>query len=304
MIRYFLTAICLWSTLSGVGVATAGTLVDATGEEVTVTSSQRIVAVGGSVTEIVFALGEERRLLAVDSTSLYPDQVSELPNVGYMRQLSAEPILALNPDLVLAIKDSGPPAALDQLRDAGVAVVIVPDDYTPDGVLAKIDVIAAALGIEEKGAALHDGVAARLDAVKQTFGTLTDRPRVLFMLTISKGRTAMAAGLNTSAAGIIGLAGGVNAVDGFESYKPLSPEAAVAAAPDYLLITRRSLDLLGGKEALLSIPEIALTAAAQEDRVIVMDGLLLLGFGPRTPQAATELGTALHPQVTLPARLQ
>lgn len=304
MSRVLPMIVCLWVALSGVGAATAGTMVDATGEEVTVTASQRVVAVGGSVTEIVYALGEEQRLLAVDSTSLYPAAVAELPNVGYMRQLSAEPILALGPDLVLAIEDSGPPAALDQLRDAGVPVVVVPDSYAPEGVLAKIDMIAAALGMEAAGAELHRRVAAELDAVKRTFGDLSQRPRVLFLLTISKSRTAMAAGENTSAAGIIGMAGGVNAVDGFEGFKPLSPEAAVAAAPDVLLITRRSLDLLGGREALLSLPEIALTPAAQEDRVIVMDGLLLLGFGPRTAAAAAELGAALHPQVTLPEILR
>jgi iron complex transport system substrate-binding protein len=261
----------------------------------------RIVAVGGSVTEIVYALGEADRLLAVDSTSLYPAETHDLPNVGYMRQLSAEPILALGPDMVLAIADSGPPAALEQIEDAGVPVVTVPDDYTPEGVLDKIEVIAAALGVEEKGRALRAEVAAELDAVKAAFGDVSARPRVLFLLTISQGRTTVAAGRRTSAEGIIHLAGGVNAIDGFESYKPLSPEAAVAAAPEVLLVTRRSLDLLGGLEGLLSIPEVALTPAAQNGRVVTMDGLLLLGFGPRTAEAAGLLGRELHPEIALPA---
>jgi iron complex transport system substrate-binding protein len=261
----------------------------------------RVVAVGGSVTEIVFALGEEARLLAVDSTSLYPAQTQDLPNVGYMRQLSAEPILALGPDLVLAIADSGPAAALQQIRDAGVPVVTVPDDYTPEGVLEKIDIVAAALGVEAKGRALRAEVAAELAAVKAAFGDVAARPRVLFLLTISKGRTTVAAGRETSAEGIIALAGGVNAVDGFESYKPLSPEAAVAAAPEVLLIGARSLDLLGGMAGLLSIPEVALTPAAQNNRVVVMDTLLLLGFGPRTAEAAAQLGKELHPEIAPPA---
>ena len=261
----------------------------------------RIVAVGGSVTEIVYALGEANRLLAVDSTSLYPAATGDLPNVGYMRQLSAEPILALGPDLVLAIADSGPPAALEQIEDAGVPLVTVPDDYTPEGVLDKIEVIAAALGVEEKGRALRAEVAAELDAVKAAFGDVSARPRVLFLLTISQGRSTVAAGRRTSAEGIIHLAGGVNAIDGFESYKPLSPEAAVAAAPEVLLVTRRSLALLGGLEGLLSIPEVALTPAAQNGRVVTMDGLLLLGFGPRTAEAAGLLGRELHPEIALPA---
>lgn len=286
------------------GAVQAGTLVDATGKQVTVTANQRIVAVGGAVTEIVYALGLEDRLLAVDTTSLYPAAATALPNVGYMRQLSAEPILALGPDLVLATQDAGPPAALDQLRDAGVPVVSVPDDYTPDGVLAKIDLVAAALGVAAAGRALRDRVAAELAAVRQAFAEVAERPRVLFLLTISKGRTAVAAGANTSAEGIIALAGGTNAVDGFESFKPLSPEAAVAAAPEVLLIGERSLDLLGGMEGLLALPEIALTPAARNRRVVVMDTLLLLGFGPRTAQAAMTLGKQLHPSVAVPSVLQ
>lgn len=299
-----LAAAVLLAAQFGVGAAGAGTLVDATGKQVAVGTSQRIVAVGGSVTEIVYALGLGDRLLAVDSTSLYPAVATELPNVGYMRQLSAEPILALGPDLVLAIEDSGPPAALDQIRDAGVPVVVVPDSYSPEGVLEKIGMIATALDAEEKGRALATTVAAKLDAVEATFGDVAERPRVLFLLSISQGRSTVAAGRDTSAEGIIALAGGVNAVDGFESYKPLSPEAAVAAAPEVLLVTQRSLDLLGGVDGLLSIPEVALTPAGQEGRVVTMDGLLLLGFGPRTAEAAGRLGKELHPEIALPAALQ
>ena len=265
------------------------------------TAAGGIVSVGGAVTEIVYALGQQDRLLAVDTTSLYPPETAGLPNVGYLRQLSAEPILALGPALVLAAEDAGPPAGLDQLRDAGVTVVTVPEDYTPEGVLAKIDVVAAALGVEAAGKALRDKVAGELAAVREAFAGVERRPRVLFLLTISSGRTTVAAGRNTSAESIIALAGGDNAIDGFESYKPLSPEAAVAAAPDVLLIGERSLDLLGGMEGLLAIPEVALTPAAQNRRVVVMDTLLLLGFGPRTAEAVATLGQALHPDIALPA---
>jgi len=302
MTRVLLAAAALGVALVfGVGATQAETLVDATGKQVTVSANQRIVAVGGAVTEIVYALGLEDRLLAVDTTSLYPAAATELPNVGYMRQLSAEPILALGPDLVLAIEDAGPPAALDQLRDAGVPVVVVPDDYTPEGVLEKIDMVAAALGVEEAGRALRDKAAGELLAVRRAFADVPERPRVLFLLSISKSRTPVAAGRKTAADGIIALAGGTNAIDGFESYKPLSPEAAVAAAPEVLLIGARSLDLLGGMAGLLAIPEVALTPAAQNKRVVVMDTLLLLGFGPRTAEAAAQLGRELHPSVTVPA---
>ncbi|WP_193369042.1 heme/hemin ABC transporter substrate-binding protein [Pelagibius marinus] len=297
-----LAAAVLLTVLSGVGAAGAGTLVDATGKETTVTGARRVVAVGGSVTEIVYALGLGERLLAVDSTSLYPAAARQLPNVGYMRQLSAEPILALGPDLVLAIEDAGPQAALDQLRDAGLPVVLIPDEPTPEGALAKIDLVAAALDAGPAGRALRIELEVKLQAVREAFAQVDARPRVLFLLSIGNGRVPMAAGRDTSAAGIIELAGGENAIDAFESYKPLSPEAAVAAAPEVLLVTTRSLDLLGGREGLLQIPEIALTPAGRKGNIVVMDSLLLLGFGPRTAAAAAELGKRLHPAITVPLR--
>ncbi|MGF1632152.1 MAG: hemin ABC transporter substrate-binding protein [Kiloniellaceae bacterium] len=302
MMRALLVA-CI-ATLTLTATASAATLVDATGKAVEIDGNRRVVAVGGAVTEIVYALGLQDRLLAVDSTSLYPEATTALPNVGYMRQLSAEPIIALGPELVLAIEDSGPDTALDQLRDAGVPVVIVPDSHTPEGVLEKIDLVAAALGAEAAGRALHDKVAAELSAVEEAYAAVAERPRVLFLLTISKSRTPVAAGRNTSAAGIIEMAGGVNAVDAFESFKPLSPEAAVAAAPEVLLITPRSLELLGGMAGLMEIPEIALTPAGKARRVVTLDGLLLLGFGPRTAAAAAALGGALHPTLAPPAVAQ
>ncbi len=281
-------------------VAAADTPVDTAAKQVALADSRRVVAVGGSVTEIVYALGLEDRLVAVDSTSLYPAAVGALPNVGYMRQLSAEPILALDPQFVLAIEDSGPLTALDQLRDAGVPVVQVPDSPSPRGVIEKIRIVAAALGVDEAGTRLAERVEAQLSVVEQAFGDVDERPRVLFLLSVGNGRIPLAAGRETSAAGIIELAGGVNVFDDFESYKPLSPEAAVAGAPDVLLITGRSLGLLGGMESLLEIPEIALTPAGRNGRVVTMDSLLLLGFGPRTAEAAASLGKQLHPAVILP----
>lgn len=122
---------------------------------------------------------------------------------------------------------------------------------------------------------------------------LERRPSVLFLLSIGGG-APLAAGRGTSAAEIITLAGGRNAVQAFEGFKPLSAEAAIAAAPDVLLVTDRSLAALGGRESLLARPELALTPAGRARRVVAMDGLLLLGFGPRTPDAALRLASALH----------
>ncbi len=257
--------------------------------------NERIVSVGGAVTEIVYALGMSHRVIAVDSTSRYPEEARTKPDVGYMRRLAAEPILAMEPSLVLAVADAGPPAVLDQLREAGLRVELVPDHPSPQGVLDKVDRVAGVLGRAARGRALAAGLKARFEALKRAVASLPSRPRVLFLLSIGQGGAPLAGGRNTAAAGIIALAGGVNAVDAFEGYKPLSSEAAVAAAPDAILVTNRSLDLLGGVDGLLRIPEIGLTPAGEGRRVVAMDGLLLLGFGPRTATAIDRLAERLHP---------
>ncbi|WP_282605991.1 hemin ABC transporter substrate-binding protein [Pelagibius sp. Alg239-R121] len=270
-------------------------MVDATGNSLVIADSGSVVSVGGSVTEIVYALGLADRVLAVDSTSLFPAEATDLPNVGYMRQLAAEPILAMGPSLILAVEDSGPPAVLEQLRDAGQQIVLVPDDPTPQGISNKIRLIADAMAVSEKGLALSRKVESDLKHLKQAVADVGTRPKVLFLLSIGNGGAPLAAGNETSAAGIIELAGGVNAVDAFKGYKALSPEALVEAAPDVLLVTNRSLTLLGGSENLMQVPEIAETPAGRDGRIVSMDGLLLLGFGPRTPLAIEQLAAKLHP---------
>ena len=275
-------------------------VVDATGAMVSVPASGPVISIGGSVTEIAYALGAADRIVAVDATSLYPTLAQAKPNVGYMRQLAAEPILALEPSLILAVEDSGPVTVLDQLRSAGVPIVLVKDEPSYEGVLRKIDLVAGALGARQQGRALASRLAEDFEAVSAAIGSATERPRVLFLLSIGQGGAPMAGGRGTAADGIIRLAGGINAVTEFEGYKPLSPEAAVAAQPEVILITRRSLGLLGGEEGLLALPEVAVTPAGQAGRFLSLDGLLLLGFGPRTGQAVRWLARELHPGLPLP----
>ena len=259
----------------------------------------RVISVGGAITEVVFALGAQDRLIAVDSTSQYPREAQDLPDVGYMRQLATEPILALAPSLVLVEEDAGPPEVLDQLRAANVDLVVVADDPSPQGVLAKIEAVASALGLEAQGREIAARLQTEFARLEDAIAPAATRPRVLFLLSIGDG-APLAAGVGTSAAGIIALAGGENAIDGFEGYKPLTPEAAATAAPDVLLVTTRTLEALGGPQAVLARPEIAATKAGRDGRLVALDGLLLLGFGPRTPEAIRALAGALHPGLVLP----
>ncbi|KGF69176.1 hemin ABC transporter substrate-binding protein [Hoeflea sp. BAL378] len=252
----------------------------------------RIVVIGGSLTEIVYALGEEHRLIARDSTSSFPQAANDLPDVGYIRQLSPEGVLSVGPDMILALEGFGPPEAASVISQAGIPVVVVPDGFDSDAILTKIRVTAEALGRAEAGEKLAAKVGADLKAAEDAAAGIKDKRRVLFLLSVQGGRL-MASGGNTHADGIITLAGGVNALSGFDGYKEVSNEAVIEAAPDLILRMRGGRDPSSDAEV-LAHPTVAATPAGKAGRVIGMDGLFILGYGPRTAEAARELGQALY----------
>ena len=255
--------------------------------------AQRIVALGGDVTEIIYALGEERRLVCDDQTSLYPPAATKLPQVGYLRTLSAEGVLACRPDLIIASEDAGPPAAMAQLASTGVPLIHVTSAHSPAAVPAKIATIAQALGAVERGRALQAQFRTRLAAVRAQIAAFHGHPRALFLMAQGPGG-AMAAGRNTAANAMLSLAGARNVADGFSGYKPLTPESALALQPDVIVIADYALKSLGGLDALRARPEIASTPAGRSGRIVPVDALLLLGFGPRTPEALSDLARALR----------
>lgn len=255
----------------------------------------RIVSLGGSVSEIVAALGAADRLVARDTTSTFPESLTALPDVGYVRALSPEGVLSVQPTLILAEDGAGPPETMEVLKAAGVTVAQMPGDPTPEGVLAKINAVAAALNLPAEGAALAAEVAAGLDAARAMAAAVTAPKRVLFILSLQGGRV-MAGGAATEAEGIITMAGGVNAATGFDGYKPMTDEAVLAAAPDVILMMDREGDMAIGDADVLAQPALAATPAAKSGEIVRMDGMLLLGFGPRTPEAARALHAALYPK--------
>lgn len=256
----------------------------------------RVVSVGGALTEIVYALQADAYLVGVDTTSLYPEAATKLPQVGYQRQLSAEGVLSLKPDLVLVTEEAGPPAVLEQIQAAGIQLVKLPSEYSAEGVMMKIQGVADALHKPAEGKQLSDAFMADLAAVQAQLAH-TEQPKVVFLLSMGKG-SPMAAGRATAAHAMIGLAGGQNAfADTHTGYKPVSTEAMIAANPDLLLVSKDTLTSLGGiDKALNAIPGLKLTKAGKHRRIVTMEGLHLLGFGPRLPQAAAELATLFHTQ--------
>lgn len=256
----------------------------------TFADSSRLVAIGGSLTEIVYALGEEERLVGRDSTSIFPPEALDLPDVGYMRALSPEGVLSVDPSAILALEGSGPKEAIDVLKKAEVPFVMVPDRYDRTGILQKIRLTGTALGVEGKAAELAAEVKADLEAAQEAAKAGADQ-RILFVLSMQGGRL-LASGTGTAADGIIEMAGAVNVMQSFQGYKQVSEEAVIEARPDLVLMMDRSGDHGIEPDAVFSHPAIAPTPAGRNRALVRMDGAYLLGFGPRTADAVRDLAAA------------
>jgi iron complex transport system substrate-binding protein len=263
--------------------------------------ASRIAIAGGSLTEIVYLLGEQERIVGADRTSNYPAAALDLPQVGYVRALSAEGVLSLKPTLVLGEHDMGPPEVLAQLERTGVQLVRVPEVFTPDGIADKIRCVATVLGMSEAGEALvAERVAPLIDEI-EALPRPAANTRVAVLLGLRDG-APLGAGADTSGDGLLAMAGVTNALDGMSGWKPVSMETMVTINPACFVVPRRGVADAGGVEALVAHPALRLTEAGREQRVISMDGMAMLGFGPRTLEAARDLAVALS--AVRPARAQ
>jgi iron complex transport system substrate-binding protein len=279
------------------GPARTVTLEDATGRRINVQDTSRIVSIGGAITEILYALGLEKKIVAIDTTSLYPPQAaSEKKSVGYMRQLSPEGVLGLAPSLIVTIEGAGPKETIAILQSSGIPLVVAPDHFTGEGIVEKIGLVAKATDTAARGQCVINRVQADLSALGAIKGAIAKPKRVLFVLSFVGGR-AMVAGRNTAADGIIRLAGATNAIAEYDGYKPINDEAVIAAKPDVVLVMERSSGQNLTSDAVFTHPAFSATPAAAGKAFVSMDGLYLLGFGPRSARAARDLATSIYPEI-------
>ncbi|WP_390888365.1 heme/hemin ABC transporter substrate-binding protein [Erwinia pyrifoliae] len=252
-----------------------------------VTATERIISIGGDVTQIIYALDAQQDLVARDSTSLHPTVVQKLPDVGYMRQLNAEGILALKPTLVIASELAKPALALRQLEQNGVQVVTITGQPSIAAIKEKIGTIATVLHREAAGQRLQGKITSQLNR-------LTTEPlpvKVLFIVT-HQGMTPLGAGSGTAADTAIRAAGLQNAIAAIQRYQPLSQEGLIASAPQLIVATTDGIRTLGGAENLWKLPGIALTPAGQAQQLLIVDDMALMGFGIDTPAAIGQLRQA------------
>lgn len=277
------------------------TVESADGTRTTITSTDRIVPLTGSLSEIVFTLGLGSRVVARDITATF-EQAAKLPVVTRAHDVSAESVLSLKPTLVLADTTTGPAEAIDQIRDAGIPLLVVePAKELPD-VGRRIDTVAAALGVKDAGATLKKRTQARIDAVRSSVPASAEgakKPRVAFLYLRGSASVYLLGGRESGASSLLEAAGAVDAgkVSGLrKDFTAITGEALAKAAPDAVLVMSKGLASVGGIDGLVKIPGVAETPAGMDRRVVSIDDGVLLNYGPRTDRVLSELVAQLYPK--------
>ena len=250
-----------------------------------------ITVAGGSITEIIYALGQEDKLIAVDITSNFPLQAKSLPSIGYVRALSAEGVLSLSPSLILGEDDMGPAAVMEQLARVGIEIKVIPEENTADGIIQKVSCVADILGMPEldKNTILESLIKDVKDLENIVSKNLNSK-KVMFILGMESGSPTVG-GRGTSADGFIKMTGGVNVMNSFEGWKPVSTESIIEASPDFIIISNRGLSSFKTVEKLGQHPTLVFTPASKNKNIIALDGMAMLGFGPRTISSAKEVAS-------------
>ncbi|MFI6012371.1 hemin ABC transporter substrate-binding protein [Streptomyces sp. NPDC051243] len=265
------------------------------GREVTVEDASRILPLNGGVAEIVFTLGLGDRVVGRDITATFAE-AKNLPQVTKAHDVSAESVLSLRPTVVLADTDTGPEEAIDQIRDAGVPVVVLDPATRLSDVTTRTTRIAEALGIPEAGKALNKRMNGELAAARAAVPK-GSKPKVAFLYLRGSAAVYLIGGKGSGADSLIEAAGAVDAgkEGGLDKpFTPITSEALVRAQPDVILMMTKGLESVGGVDGLVRIPGIGQTPAGMNRRVVDMEDGVLLGYGPRTPLVIDILVDRLH----------
>jgi len=250
-------------------------------------TNNKIVSLNGGITEIISALGHEKEIVATDVTSTYPETLkTTAKDLGHVRSMTIEPIMAVSPNLILATDKDINPDLLSKIKSSGIQTELFKQEFSVEGTRKLIEEVAKAVGNTD-----YQKLNDKIDADLKQIQPIAKKPKVLFIY--ARGNMMMVSGKNTPMAALINLAGGENAINDFEDFKPLTPEAVVKANPDVLFFFTRGLQGSGGNEGVLKMPGVSQTNAGKNKKIIAMDGGLVSGFGPRLGEAAVALNKLL-----------
>ncbi|MGA0880289.1 MAG: heme/hemin ABC transporter substrate-binding protein [Ilumatobacteraceae bacterium] len=267
----------------------------ADGIVVEVTDSSRIIVLNEAIAEIVVSLGMQDFIIGRDATTTLAS-LADVEEVSNGHDISAESVLSLRPSVVIGDTRTGPPEALQQLRAAGVAVLVAPEVWTLSDLPSRVEMIAGALGIPRAGDRLVDLTQRAIDDALRGVGAYADVLRVAFLYVRGTASVYLLGGTGSGADELVAATGAVDvgALNGLSAFTPLTAEAIVQADPDVLLVMTRGLDSVGGIDGLLALPGVSSTRAAATRAVIAVDDDLLLSFGPRTGALIARLAELLN----------
>lgn len=258
---------------------------------------ERVISAGGSISEWLVAVGAEQQLVGVDTTSLHPQSLQALPSVGYQRQLAAEGVLTLQPQVLFGSDEMGPPPVLQQLRSAGVQIETLPVDANMLAVSQAVRRIGAVLARSEQAeqalSAFKQGVWQQQQKLALIDGAA---PRVLLVFSVGHGNP-LTAGTNTVGDWLIKQAGGENLAV-HAGFKALSSESMLALNPQVIIVADRHNQGLAALESILShASALQYSDAVKNKRIVALDPTLLVGgLGPRLPEHIAQLMDAFYPQ--------
>ena len=256
--------------------------------------TSRIVVAGGSITETLFFLNESKNIVAVDTTSNYPEDAKKFPSIGYVRALSAEGVLSLNPTLIIGENDMGPENVLEQLKKTKIELRVLDEKNSVKGIQDKISCIASILGKNKndnfKNISLEKSVS-KLNVISKANSKKNIRGLVILMM---QGTSPVVAGRNTSGGDFLKMIGSKNTMGSFEGWKPAGKEAILLSNPNFILITKRATKNYGSLNSFLKESGIEMTEAARTQNVFSLDGMSFLGFGPRTISSGLEISNKIY----------
>ncbi|MDI2111699.1 heme/hemin ABC transporter substrate-binding protein [Commensalibacter nepenthis] len=247
-------------------------------------AKERIISIGGDVTEIIYALGAQDELVGRDTTSNQPANVKNVKDIGYMRQLNTEGILSLKPTMVITSDLAQPSAVLEQIKKVGIPVVYVSGKHSLKVIPQKVEVIAKALHREKEAKNLQD----KMNQIITSLSSKQLPVKVIYIMAHG-GMSNLVAGRDTAADAAIKDAGLQNGMGNSLHYQPMSQEGIIAAAPDIIMTDSDAIKTIGGADNLWKLPGVAMTPAGKHHNLIIIDQMALLGFGLRTPEAIKEL---------------
>ena len=254
----------------------------------------RIIIAGGSLTEIVFFLGLEDKLIGVDITSNFPESAKEIPSIGYVRTLSAEGILSLEPSLILGENDMGPPMVIDQIQKTSVDLRIIPEKRSVIGILEKINCIGSIINYESETTTLiNDKLIAMVDELLQLQKTNSTKNTKAMLILSMGGTSPVVAGRNTSGNGFINMIGAQNIFESHEGWKPVSEESILKNNPDIIIIPQREVHKNSSIASFLDSSHLKKTKAVKNNNIISEDAMAMLGFGPRTIDIALKTSRSI-----------